>query len=88
MSIRTILAPVRGDGKGESVLDHARVVANRFDAHIDVIHARARDQDLMPYGVLMTASMHGPIPLELYTSLRGHRFLPLGSGILGLSCAR
>ena len=57
MSIRTILVPVRGDGKGESVLDHARVVANRFDAHIDVIHARARDQDLMPYGVLMTASM-------------------------------
>ncbi len=57
MSIRTIMVPVRGDGKGTGVMDHACAVGRLFDAHIDVIHARARPQDMMPYGVLMTAAM-------------------------------
>lgn len=61
MTIRTILLPVRGDGKGEGVLDHARQIADRFNSHIDVIHARAKPTDLLPYGVLMTESMRSTI---------------------------
>ena len=53
MTIKTILAPIRGDGKGEGVLNHALAVARRFDAHIDVIHARARPQDMLPYATIM-----------------------------------
>jgi nucleotide-binding universal stress UspA family protein len=51
------MVPVRGDGKGEGVMNHAHAIAKKFDAHIDVLHARARPQDMMPYGVLMTAAM-------------------------------
>lgn len=61
MTIRTILLPVRGDGKGEGVLDHARQIAERFNAHIDVIHARAKPADMLPFGVLLTDSMRGTI---------------------------
>lgn len=57
MTIRTILTPVRGDGKGEGVLDHALVIAKRFDAHLDVLHARPKPTDMLPYGVLMTDAM-------------------------------
>lgn len=57
MGIQTIMVPIRGDGKGTSVMDHAHAVAKKFNAHIDIIHARARPQDMMPYGVLMTAAM-------------------------------
>jgi len=61
MPIRTLLLPVRGDGKGEGVLDHARLIAERFDSHIDVIHARAKPTDMLPFGVLMTDSMRETI---------------------------
>ncbi len=57
MTLKTILVPVRGDGKGEGVMDHAVALAKRFGAHVDVIHARARAADMLPYGVLMTQSM-------------------------------
>ncbi len=49
--IRKILVPVRGDGKGDNVLAHAAAVAHRHKAHIEVVHCRARPEDLMPYGV-------------------------------------
>jgi len=52
MSIRTILVPVRGDGKGEGVLDHALAVAGRFNAHLSVMHTHAKPEDLMPFGSL------------------------------------
>jgi len=61
MTIRTILLPVRGDGKGEVVLDHARLIASRFNTHIDVIHARAKPTDMLPFGVLTTDSMRETI---------------------------
>jgi len=61
MGIRSILAPVRGDGKGEIVLDHACSLAKRLGAHIDVIHARARPKDMLPFGVLMTDAMKATI---------------------------
>lgn len=49
--IRKILVPVRGDGKGDGVLAHAACLAHRYKAHIEVVHCRARAEDLMPYGV-------------------------------------
>lgn len=51
MTIRTILVPVRGDGKGEGVLDHALALAAPFNAHIAVVHCRPRPQDMIPFGV-------------------------------------
>lgn len=50
MSIRNILVPVRGDGKGEQVLNAALVLARKFDAHLDVVHARIRSDDLLTFG--------------------------------------
>lgn len=49
--IRKILVPVRGDGKGDGVLAHASALAHRYKAHIEVVHCRARAEDLMPFGV-------------------------------------
>lgn len=49
--IRKILVPVRGDGKGDGVLAHAAALAHRYKAHIEVVHCRARAEDLMPFGV-------------------------------------
>ncbi len=51
MKVRTILVPVRGDGKGEGVLDHALSFARRYSAHLDVVHCRPRPEDLLPFGV-------------------------------------
>ncbi|MDD9878238.1 MAG: universal stress protein [Magnetovibrio sp.] len=61
MTIRTILVPVRGDGKGEGVLDHALALARPFDAHINVVHCRARPEDLLPYSTVITESMRETI---------------------------
>jgi nucleotide-binding universal stress UspA family protein len=46
---RSILIPIRGDGKGEGVLDHALALARRFNAHLEVVHCRQRPQDMLPY---------------------------------------
>ncbi len=61
MTIRTILAPVRGDGKGEAVLDHSVAVARRFGAHLLVVHARPRPEDMLPLGVPATGTMRQTI---------------------------
>ncbi|MEP5716825.1 MAG: universal stress protein [Alphaproteobacteria bacterium] len=53
MSIRNILVPVRGDGKGELVLNAAVALAKKFDAHIDVVHARMGSQDMLAYGATL-----------------------------------
>jgi len=57
MTIKTILVPVRGDGKGERVLDHALAVARRFKAHIEVLHSHPKPEDLIPFATLSMASM-------------------------------
>jgi len=49
--IHKILIPVRGDGKGDNVLAHAAALAHRHKSHIEIVHCRARPEDLMPYGV-------------------------------------
>lgn len=50
MSIRRILVPIRLDGKGENVLDHALALAGK-NAHIEVVHCRPAPKDLIPFGV-------------------------------------
>jgi len=57
MTIKTILVPVRGDGKGERVIDHALAVARRFNAHIEVLHSHPKPDDLIPFATLSMASM-------------------------------
>jgi len=61
MSLRSILVPVRGDGQGESVLDHALCLAKRHNAHLEVLHCRPKPEDMIPYGI--------PIPASLRKSL-------------------
>ncbi len=53
MTIRNILVPVRGDGKGEQVLNAAVALAKKFDAHIDVVHARMGSKDMLAYGATL-----------------------------------
>ncbi len=55
MAFRTILVPLRGDGRGQSVLDHACALGAPFNAHIRTVHSRPRPQDLMPLGVTVPA---------------------------------
>lgn len=55
--IRKILVPVRGDGKGESVVAHAAVLAKAANSHIEVTHCRARPQDLLPFGVPLPGAL-------------------------------
>jgi nucleotide-binding universal stress UspA family protein len=57
MTLRTILVPVRGDGKGEGVLDHALSLAKRHNAHLEVLHCRPKPEDMIPYGVPVPASL-------------------------------
>jgi nucleotide-binding universal stress UspA family protein len=59
--LRAILIVVRGDGKGEGVLDHALAVARRFNAHISVVHCRPRPEDMLPGGVFVPTSFRQQI---------------------------
>lgn len=61
MTIRNILVPIRGDGKGEAVLDHALAVARRFNAHLSVVHCRPRPEDMLPFGVFVPRSFRQQI---------------------------
>ena len=49
--IKSILVPVRGDGMVATVLAHAAELANKHDAHVNVVHCRARPSDLLPQGI-------------------------------------
>lgn len=51
MTIRNILLPVRGDGKGEKVRKAAVALAERSGAHIECVHARMRADDMLTFGV-------------------------------------
>ncbi len=51
--IRKILVPVRGDGKGKSVLAYAAALAKRSGAHVEVVHSRPRAEDMLPFGVVI-----------------------------------
>ena len=55
--IRKIVLPVRGDGKGDNVFAHAICLAKRYQAHVVVTHCRPRAEDLMPFGVPISAAL-------------------------------
>jgi len=61
MTIRKIVIPIRGDGKGENVLAHAAVLARRYGAHVEALHCRPRPEDLLPYGVPIPAFLRKQI---------------------------
>jgi len=56
MTIKSIVAPVRGDGKGESVLGLALAIGRKFNSHIDVLHVHAKPEDMIPYGIPLTSA--------------------------------
>lgn len=61
MSIRSIVAPVRGDGKGDWVLGLALAIGGQFNAHIDVLHVHAKAEDMIPHGVPLTTAFKSTI---------------------------
>lgn len=61
MAFRTILVPIRGDGRGESVLDHACALGRHFNAHIRAVHCKPRAKDLIPFGVAVPALVRDQI---------------------------
>jgi nucleotide-binding universal stress UspA family protein len=61
MAFRTILVPLRGDGRGETVLDHACALGRPFNAHIRAVHCKPRAKDLMPFGVAVPALVRDQI---------------------------
>ncbi len=60
MAIRRILVPIRNDGKGENVLDHALALAGRT-GHIEAVHCRPAPEDLIPFGVSVPAILRDQI---------------------------
>jgi nucleotide-binding universal stress UspA family protein len=50
--IKIILVPVDGTDRSAEVLDTALVIANRFDAHIKVVHVRERSNEPFMFGGL------------------------------------
>jgi nucleotide-binding universal stress UspA family protein len=67
MTIKSIVAPIRGDGKGEWVLGLALAIGGKFNSHVDVLHIHARPEDMIPRGVPLTNAFKGTI-LEAATS--------------------
>ena len=60
MAIRRILVPIRNDGKGENVLDHALALAGKT-GHIEAVHCRPAPDDLIPFGVSVPAILRDQI---------------------------
>lgn len=67
MAIKTILMPIRGDGEGEFVLSHAHALARRHNAHITAVHCRARPEDMLPFGVMLTSGVRKAIAEQAST---------------------
>ena len=61
MAVRVIMVPVRGDGRGEGLLDHALALGRGSNAHVEVVHCRARPEDMLPFGVFLPAAMREQI---------------------------
>jgi len=61
MTLCKILVPIRGDGKGEAVLEHAVSVAGAFGAHIEALHCQPQSADMMPYGVVVPSFLRDQI---------------------------
>ncbi len=61
MTIKSIVAPIRGDGMGEWVLGLALAIGGGFNAHIDVLHVHAKPEDMIPRGVPLTTAFKSTI---------------------------
>ena len=61
MTIGKILVPIRGDGKGEAVLDHAIALARGYHAHIEALYCHPAAADMIPYGVVVPAFLRDQI---------------------------
>lgn len=61
MGIKSIVAPIRGDGKGEWVLSLALAIGRKFNSHVDVLHIHARPEDMIPHGIPLTQAFKGAI---------------------------
>lgn len=61
MSIKSIVAPIRGDGKGEWVLSLALAIGRKFNSHVDVLHIHPRPADMIPHGIPLTHAFKGTI---------------------------
>lgn len=61
MTIKSIVAPIRGDGKGEWILGLALAIGGGFNAHIDVLHVHANPEDMIPRGVPLTTAFKSTI---------------------------
>ncbi len=70
MEIKSILVPIRGDGRGELVLDYARLIASRSGAHIQAVHAQARPEDYLPFGTLISGKMRETILQSAITTAK------------------
>jgi len=57
MTLRKIVIPIRGDGKGENVLAHAAAVARKHNAHVEALHCRPRPEDMLPFGIPVPSFM-------------------------------
>lgn len=61
MTIRKILAPVRGDGNGKYVVDQAISIAQQSNAHVNVVYIKKGPQAPPPYGIPLSDSMRSGI---------------------------
>ena len=78
MTVRTIMVPVRGDDRGKGLLDHALALGTRSLAHIEVVHCRARPEDMLPFGVFLPAIMREQITAARWKHGRYGRDKPCG----------
>lgn len=62
------MLPVRDDGMGDSVLDHAAVIAKRFGARVRIVHCHPSPDDLMPFGVVIPSILRRQIEEAARTS--------------------
>jgi len=71
MTVAKILVPLRGDGKGEVVLDHAITLGRCFGSHIEAIYCRPATRDLLPYGVVVPRFLRDQIEKSMTTVAEG-----------------
>ncbi|MEO1459999.1 MAG: universal stress protein, partial [Pseudomonadota bacterium] len=70
MTLRKILVPIRGDGRGEAVLSYAAALARRHSAHLQAVHCRARPADFIPIGVNVPRAFRAQIEAQGETLAR------------------
>ena len=85
MTIAKILCPLRGDDRGEGVLNHAFAIGRPFNAHIEAVFAQARTRDLLPHTDMLPGFMLGQIEKSLNesTASEGERMRALFSDFSG-----